>query len=157
MEALNIDMAGLNETNVIINNSLANQVDEFKEKIIKETIDNVLKTIEINDSFFYAKMVVYKNALFDDPYGDKVTAKVELRLFNSTEFDGDYRVSDARTLCQPKIIKTEVTLDKSRLDNKVDATKVLYNLVADAIAQELFFRNIEDIDMIVTDRQKSYI
>lgn len=154
--SIDIDMPKLGDTNVVVNNSLASQVDDYKETVVQDTINSVLKTIEINDSFFYAKMVVYKSNPMEDPFSDKVNVVIEMNLFNSKDFEHENLMSDKQFVNKARKIKTTMTIDKDRLQDKADAMGVVYKIVADKIAQELFFRNIDKVDMIV-NKERKYI
>ena len=133
------------------------EVQDFKERIEKETIDNIIKSIEVNDSFFYAKMVVMRESMANDPFGHKIKAIIRINLYNSEEFERPNITNNNRKLLKGKEIRTEVTLDVNELDSKAEAMRLIYKTVASEITENLFMRNAENIEMAVNNMQRKYI
>ena len=130
------------------------ELRELESKIREETIESVLKTIEINDSYFYAKMVIMEAPLMDDPFQQKVKAIITINLCNSKEFQNENIVNDKRVI-KPKVIKSTITFDKNLVNQKEDLMMLIYEEVSKEIAKDLFQENARNIHMSFQDRNTS--
>jgi len=122
------------------------EVRELEKKIRAETIDSVLSTISINDSYFYAKMAIMKMSPAEDPFGSKVKAITEISLANSAEFQTEKMTNDRRVV-QTKKIRTSIIMDADvALNNqKEDLMMLVYEEVSKEIAKDLFQANAKNI------------
>jgi len=127
------------------------EIDEFKQKIQKETIDSIVKTIKIDDGYFSGKLIVQKTSLAEDPFKDSYSALYELRLV-PLKFIEDTMVSKGMEKMftqEPRIIKGSFTLGRKffEKEQKEDLMMRLYDILGKEIAKDLFMRNANDINM----------
>jgi len=131
------------------------ELDEFKSKIQKETIDSVLKTLKVSDSYFYAEMVIMKASMIEDPFQRKIKVIIKMNLYNSQEFQKETVINNFSKCLNGKYIETTVLLDSYDLiRSKEDAMLLIYKEVSAQIAADLFQRNSKEINMIVNDIKK---
>jgi len=131
------------------------EMDEFKSKIQKETIDNILKTLKVSDSYFYAEMVIMKASMIEDPFQNKIKVIIRMNLYNSQEFQQDNIINDNKKYLTGRDIHTEILMDSYDLiEKKEDAMLLIYKEVGAQIAADLFQKNGKEVNMIVNDIRK---
>jgi hypothetical protein len=134
------------------------EIDEFKTKIQKETIDTIVKKIEVQDSYFYAQMIVSKNVDAMDPFGSKLNVIIKMNLFNSKSFELPNLINTRPKVLKAKEIVSRFQIDSEKLiQNKEDAIILVYEEVGKQIAMQLFQENARNIHMTVHDTQRTYI
>ncbi len=126
------------------------EIDDFKNKIQEETIGSIIKTININDSYFYASLTIFKTSRLEDPFEDKFRVIVKLNLFNSEEFEMPNITNSNRSFLKAKEIKIDTLIDRNELDNKADDMMLVYRIIAEDIAQNLFMQNMDKVEMIIS-------
>jgi len=125
---------------------------EVIENTREETITSVLKTIKINDSYFYAKMVIMEMSLIEDPFGNNVKVIMEINLVKSEDFNNE-NIVISNKVAYPKKIRSELVLEKELVNQKEDLMMIVYDEVSKEIAKDLFQSNARDIKMSLTDRK----
>jgi len=137
------------------------EIDEFKKDIEKETLSQVIKKMSVNDSFFYAEMVVVR--YFDpmDPFtGDKIKVIIKINLFNSEDFVKPNIINDRPKCLKAREIRSEIILESEDLiKSKEDAIMLVYEEVGKEIAKDLFQKNALALHMSIKEPQpqKRYI
>ena len=114
------------------------EVDNFRKKVEKETMDKFIEKITVNDSFFYAEMLIYDNVDISDPFNRKLGIVIKMNLHNSKEFQMPMMENTPRKTLKGKEIISKFQIDKERLSSKEDAMMVIYDEVGKQIAQDLF-------------------
>jgi len=133
------------------------KLEEIRATIEKETIKNVIKTISVEDSYLYAKMLITKCSMVADPFQNKIKAIIIINLFNSREFSND-RMSNSKRTLEPKTIRSEIALDDmSLIEQKEDVMLLIYEEVAKEIAADLFRENAENIIMQTKEYNRIFI
>jgi len=135
------------------------EIKEFEENIRKETINNIIKSIKINDSYFYAEMVIMRHFDAMDPFGgEKIVCNIRINLYNSKEFVKTNIINDRPKALRAREIKSKLILDSIDLiKNKEDAMMLIYEEVGKEIAKDLFQQNAREINMTIQNTSKRYI
>jgi hypothetical protein len=135
------------------------EIQDFKDKIEKETLEKVIRKVTVTDSYFYAEMIITKHADPMDPFsGDKVNVSIKFNLFNSKDFINPNMVNDRPRHIKAKEIRTDFILESDDLiKSKEDAMMLVYEEIAKEIAKDLFQQNAKNIQMNITERKKKYI
>mgnify|MGYP007066212972 CR=1 FL=1 len=133
------------------------EVDNFRKKVEKETMDKFIEKITVNDSFFYAEMLIYVNADVSDPFNQKLGIVIKMNLHNSKEFQMPMMENTPRKMLKGKEIISKFQIDKERLSSKEDAMMVIYDEVAKQIAQDLFQMNAANIYHTIQGTRRNYI
>lgn len=135
------------------------QVDEYRRKIEKETMDKFIEKIEVNDSYFYAEMIIFENVDMTDPFNSKLKVVIKMTLHNSKEFQIPMMENTPRKILQGKQIRSEFQIDKEMLSSKEDAMMVIYDIAGKEIAASLFQANAANIHHTIqgTNAERTYI
>jgi len=136
------------------------EIKEFEEKIRKETIQSIKKTIKIDDGFFSGKLVIQRAPITEDPFGENYIAHYELRLVpidfvhKTMVSKGmeEYFSRDAKIIEGSFVSKREF-FDK---EQKEDLMIKMYDILSQEIAKELFINLGDNINIIINER-KDYI
>jgi hypothetical protein len=138
------------------------QIDEFRKKVEKETFEKIVDKIEVNDSYFYASMMIYELPLsMENPFSqNKFGVVIRLNLFNSKDFEHPNQISDKPIKhLKGKEIKVKLEIDKEKLASKEDAMMIIYDEVGKEIAKDLFQANAANIYQMTTGNKtrRTYI
>ena len=121
------------------------EVDNFRKKVEKETMNKFIEKITVNDSYFYAEMMAYENTDVSDPFNQKLGIVIKMNLYNSKEFQMPMMENSPRKILKGKEIISKFQIDKERLSSKEDAMMIIYDEVGKQIAQALFQANAANI------------
>jgi len=135
------------------------EIQDFKDKIEKETLDTVIKKISVTDSYFYAEMVIMKHFDAMDPFGgEKIVCKIRINLYNSKDFVKTNIVNDRPRVLKAREITSEIILESMDLiGSQEDAMMLIYDEVGKEIAKDLFQQNAREINMTIQDTKREYI
>jgi len=131
------------------------EVDNFRKKIERETINKFIEKITVQDSFFYAEMIIYENSDMMDPFNEKLNIIIKMNLHNSKEFQMPMMENSPRKILQGRQITSEFQINKERLSSKEDAMMVIYDEVGKEIAKDLFQANAANIYQTTQTIQKT--
>jgi hypothetical protein len=132
------------------------EIQDFKDKIEKETLENVIRKVTVTDSYFYAEMIIMKHRDVMNPFdGDKIKVIIRFNLFNSKDFVNTNMVNDRPKYLKAKEIRTEMIMESEDLiKSKEDAMMLIYEEVAKEIAKDLFQQNAREISMSIQENRK---
>jgi len=123
------------------------EIEDFKNKIEKDTIDNIVSKIEVNDSYFYATLVVTKSQdmvnIFEGP---KVHVIIKMILHRSEHFSKPNVSNGIKILSKGKEIVSRFEIEESRLKDDTDAILFVYEEVGKQIAADLFQANAHELN-----------
>jgi len=117
------------------------EVDNFRKKVEKETMDGFIDKISVNDSFFYAEMIIYEGTEIDDIFNQKVNIIIKMNLFNSDEFEIPNKINKLQKILHGKKIESKLKIDKEKLQSSEDVMMIIYDEVGKEIAKDLFQSN----------------
>lgn len=130
------------------------EIDNFRKKVEKETMDKFIEKITVNDSYFYAEMMIYDNADISDPFNQKLGIVIKLNLHNSKEFQTPMMENSPRKILKGKQITSKFQIEKERLSSKEDAMMIIYDEVGKQITMDLFQANAANIHQTITGTRK---
>jgi len=122
------------------------EVDNFRKKVEKETMDGFIDKISVNDSFFYAEMIIYEGTEIDDIFNQKVNIIIKMNLFNSDEFEIPNKINKLQKILHGKKIESKLKIDKEKLQSSEDVMMIIYDEVGKEIAKDLFQSNAKNIN-----------
>jgi len=132
------------------------EANDYRKKIEKETMDKFIEKITVQDSYFYAEMVIYENTDMMDPFNEKLNIIIKMNLYNSKEFQMPMVENIPRKILKGKQIVSEFQINKERLSSKEDTMMIVYDIAGKEIAASLFQQNAANIN-IFTNKLKTYI
>jgi len=135
------------------------EVDDFRKKVEKETMDKFIEKITVQDSYFYAEIVIYENIDAMDPFNEKLNIIIKMNLHNSKEFQMPMMENSPRKILQGKQIVSKFQINKERLSSKEDTMMVIYDEVGKEIAKDLFQANATNIHQTISKikAERTYI
>jgi len=138
----------------------AMKLKEFEEKIRKETIQSIKKTIKIDDGYFSGKLVIQEAPISEDPFGENYIAYYELRLV-PIDFVHKTMVSrgmEGQFARDAKIIEGSFKAKRDYFDKeqKEDLMIKLYDILSKEIAKDLFINLGNNINILINNK-KDYI
>ena len=125
------------------------EANDYRKKIEKETMDKFIEKITVQDSYFYAEMVIYENTDMMDPFNEKLNIIIKMNLYNSKEFQMPMVENIPRKILKGKQIVSEFQINKERLSSKEDAMMIVYDEIGKQIAQDLFQANAANIFQVI--------
>jgi hypothetical protein len=135
------------------------EIDKFKKDLEKETINKIIKKISVNDSYFYAEMIVMRDFDPMDLFiGDKIKIIIKMNLFNSKDFVMPNLINHRPKYLEAREIISEIIINSEDLIRcKEDAIMLIYEEVGKEIAKDLFQKNASEIQMSINETQKRSI
>jgi len=130
--------------------------EKIKEDISKQIKDSIIEEIEVNDSFFYAKMSIAKG-MDVSSFSEKLRATIKIKLFNSKEFEYPNRINERPKMLEAKEIVTTVEVDEFQIRNKEDMMMIVYEEIGKQLAADLFQANASNVHMVANSLGRTYI
>lgn len=116
------------------------------EAVKKEVFEDIVAKISIDDSYFYAELLIQKQ--HDDPYTEYFKITILINLFNSKDFKDVNQIS-RKMICKAKKIRTEVKIPSlDVIKSKEDIMMLVYEQISKQIVMDLFQSNGSAINVI---------
>jgi len=119
-------------------------------------LDSVIKSVSVNDSYFYAEMIIVKHFDAMDPFGgEKIKCIIKMNLYNSTNFVKENITNARPTVQNARQVRSEVLLESEDLiKSHEDAMLLIYEEAGKQIAQDLFQANAREINMTIINAKE---
>ena len=125
------------------------EIDIKKTKELYEEVrDDIIKTINVTDSYFYATLTFYKNPDMMS-LGENIGVVIKMNLVNSEDFKYPNLTNDRRTV-HPKqlIIKDIMEVHDFEFMNDIDVVmEYFYKKLSEKMTKELLMNGIHQFKM----------
>lgn len=132
------------------------QVKE-SQKIIEEARNTILKSIDVNDSYFYGNISFYRDTMSFD-FVPKVKVRIVLKLFNSKDFDV-VGITNMKRYVEPKqiVVTDEMSLEDYEMTNDESfIMQYFYEQLSRVLVKELLSNNSEEFQRVVIQNDPYY-
>ena len=117
--------------------------EQLKEDIRKEVEGEIINKVKVNDSYFYAEVILSKLPLsMENPYTEQYGIKAILNLHNSQDFNYPHMTNEKREVKSKRIVLKE-TLDLDSVGDTSDPNvlmPIFYEMLAKHLAKEMIIQ-----------------
>lgn len=130
-------------------------INELPVQVIDEVRNTIIKSIEVTDTYFYATLLFYKSNSIES-FTKKIHSRIILNLYNSKDFDTQYKSSQYKTVEAKRIeIDDELDLDTYNMtDNPEFIRQYFYDSLSRKLVSTLLNQNLEFFTNIKSNRYK---